>query len=73
MMNWQTDKESNQWYAHSDMFGGRTYWIIEMAWTYLEIVDKDPVVQPMPFLTVDDAKEYAEKQECNAKTSIATK
>jgi len=67
MLTWETEELSLQLVASSDKHKYRSYWIEEGAWVYLLIVTGTPsgpiIKRPMPFLSVEDAKEYAEGQE----------
>lgn len=66
-LTWKKEPISGQLVARSLSNEYKTYWIEEGAWSHLTIVDvseKGPVIKkPMPFLSIEDAQEYAENQE----------
>lgn len=66
-LTWKKEPISGQLVARSLSNEYRTYWIEEVGWCHLEICDvsdKGPVIKkPMPFLSIEDAQEYAENEE----------
>lgn len=64
MLTWKKEPISGQLVARSFSNEYKTYWIEDGAWTHLEIFDVNESgpfrIRPMPFLSIEDAQEYAE-------------